>query len=330
VHGRELIRRGGGVADEGWERSDDRPQATGEVIAASQPRTQLGRCRADQVVSCHGRHRDVTLRLQCPNVTHRPHWHDVPVTASRAEGVGARLRALVARRLRNVAPGRRLRLALALAAVEAGTRGRDAVRVLDAGSEEGLLCLELARRHPGWTLVAADIAEEPLRRGRDWARAEGLAVHWLRCDLQRPLGRSTYDVVVALESLEEIPDDAAALRSLTGALRSGGLLVVHVPTADWTPVLRGAEPTWRREARHGYDADALVTVLDQLGLDVRRVVPTFRRTGALAQDVRDKLKHRGPWTQLALLPFMAAAVTLERAGVTWGPPRGLLVVAVRR
>lgn len=252
------------------------------------------------------------------------------MTRSRVERANARLRTLVARRLRNVAPGRRLRLALALAVVEAGTRGQDSVRVLDAGSEEGLLCLELARRHPGWMLVAADIAAEPLCRGRDWARAEGLAVHWLRCDLQRPLGRSNYDVVVALESLVEIPDDAAAMRSLTGALRSGGLLVAHVPTSDWTPVLRGAEPTWRRQARHGYDADALAVVLDQLGLDVRHVIPTFRRTCALAQDVRDRLKHRGSWTQLALLPFMAAAVALERAGVTWGPPRGLLVVAVRR
>jgi 2-polyprenyl-3-methyl-5-hydroxy-6-metoxy-1,4-benzoquinol methylase len=262
--------------------------------------------------------------------TEGPGWHDVPVTTSRGELIRSRLRAAVARRLRNVAPGRRLRLRLALAEIEAGTTGRESVRVLDAGSEEGLLCLELARRHPDWALVAADIAEEPLRRGREWARAEGLAVHWVRCDLQRPLGRSIYDAVVALESLEEIPDDAAAMRSLAAALRSGGLFVVHVPTADWTPVLRSAERTWRREARHGYDADALVATLDRLGLEVRRVDPTFRRTGALAQDFRDKLKHRGRWTQLALLPLMAAAVTLERAGITWGPPRGLLVVAVRR
>ena len=219
---------------------------------------------------------------------------------------------------------------LAIAAIEDHAAGRAELRLLDAGSEEGLLCLALSRTHPGWELVAADISAEPLRRGREWARREGLTVRYVRCDLQRPLGRDRYDVVAALESLEEIPDDAAALRCMVAALRPRGLFVAHVPAAGWTPVLRGAERTWRREARHGYEAAELGTALDGLGLEVRRLEPTFRRTAALAQDVRDRLKHRGRWAHLALLPAMAAAVRLERFGVTWGPPRGLFVVAVKR
>lgn len=219
---------------------------------------------------------------------------------------------------------------LALAAIEQYAGSWPSARLLDAGSEEGLLCLELARRHPHWQLIAADIAEGPLRRGLRWARADGLRVQYIRCDLQRPLGRAAYDVVAALESLVEIPDDRAALQSMATSLRSGGLFVAHVPIADWTPALPGAERTWRREARHGYDAEELTEVLDRVGMDVRALHPTFRRTSALAQDVRDLLKRRGRITQLILLPLMAAAVRLERAGVTWGPARGLFVVAVKR
>lgn len=240
------------------------------------------------------------------------------------------LKPLIKRELRNLAPGRRLRLRLALAAIERHAGGRESLRVLDAGSEEGLLCLELARRHPDWRLIAADIAEEPLRRGLSWAEAEGLSVQYLRCDLQRPLGRSVYDAVIALESLEEIPDDAAAMQSMVVALRSGGLFVAHVPTANWTPVLPGADRTWRRQARHGYDGAELAAVLDRLEMDVHELHPTFRRTAALAQDVRDLLKRRSRFTQLFMLPMMAAAVELERAGFTWGPPRGLFVVAIKR
>jgi SAM-dependent methyltransferase len=221
-------------------------------------------------------------------------------------------------------------LTQAVRAVECYAAGRDAVRVVDAGAEEGLLCLELARRHPHWTLVAADIAAGPLRRGQAWARAEGLPVHFVRCDLQRPLGSAGFDVVVALELFEEVPDDGAAIRTLAALLRPGGLFVAHVPAAGWTPVLRGADRTWRREVRHGYTADGFGMLLNEAGLETRAVQPTFRRTAALAQDVRDRLKPRSGAGKLALLPFMAGAVALERAGITWGQPRGLLVAAIRR
>src|SRR4051812_18589253 len=106
-----------------------------------------------------------------------------PVSAS----VRHRLKAVLRRRLRNVAPGRRLRLQLAREAVERYASGRSHLRLMDAGSEEGLLCLQLARRHPDWLLVAVDVAEEPLRRGRQWAQGAGLDVQFLRCDLTRSL-----------------------------------------------------------------------------------------------------------------------------------------------
>jgi SAM-dependent methyltransferase len=240
------------------------------------------------------------------------------------------MRALVSRQLRDLPPGRRLRLRLASAAVESRYGGAPALRVLDAGSEEGLLCLHLARRHPDWLLVAADVAEPALHRGRSWARAEGIAVQHLVWDLQRSLGEATFDVVAALESLAEIPDDHAAMATMATALRPGGLFLAQVPTADWTPVLRGAERTWRRQVRHGYETGELETVLAGLGLQVQQVTPTFRRTAALAQDVRDRLRPRARYAQMALLPFMAAAVAMERAGLTWGPPRALFVVAVKR
>jgi SAM-dependent methyltransferase len=240
------------------------------------------------------------------------------------------VRAFVSRQLRDLPPGRRLRLRLASEVVEARCGDEPTVRVLDAGSEEGLLCLRLARRHPHWLLVAADFSEAPLRRGRSWADAEGLRIHHVACDLQRTLSEAAFDVVAAIESLVEIPDDRAAMATMATALRPGGLFLVQVPTADWTPVLPTAERAWRREARHGYDADELVGDLTHLGLYVESVTPTFRRTVALAQDVRDRLSPRHRLTQLALLGPMVVAVAMERAGLTWGPPRALFVVAVKR
>ena len=212
-----------------------------------------------------------------------------------------RLSGWLDRRVRDLPPGRRLRQLLALELVERHAAGRDgALTVLDAGCEEGLLCLELARRHPGWRLVAADLAAPALRRGRTWALEEGLAVSFVQLDVTRSLGTAAYDVVLSLECLEEVPDDQAALRAMATALRPGGLFVGHVPTADWSPVLKGAARTWRREVRHGYDPGELRSRLEALGLGVLEVSPTFRRTTALAQDLRDACKTTPP-------PLAAAA-----------------------
>lgn len=243
--------------------------------------------------------------------------------------VGASVRARLSRELRDLPPGRRLRLRLAVDVAERCFGDRQQVRVLDAGSEEGLLCLELARRRPTWTLVAADLAMGALLQGRRWAGAEHLRIHFVRCDLQRPIAIAAYDLVVALESLAEVPDDRAALSSMAAALRPGGLLIAQVPTSDWTPVLRSAERTWRREVRHGYDAAQLTAVLEELGFAVELLHATFHRLVAFAQDLRDRAKHRRRWVQLALLPVMAAAVGIERRGYTWGRPRALFVVARR-
>src|SRR4051794_4312919 len=258
-------------------------------------------------------------------VQRNPGWQDDPVTTRALRS----MRALASRQFRDLPPGRRLRIRLALEAVESRYDGAPNLRVLDAGGEEGLLCLELARRHPSWLLVVADIAEPPLRRGLLWAEADRLPVRYLNCDLQRTVAEAAFDVVAALESLAEIPDDRAALAAMAAALRPGGLLLVQVPTADWTPVLRGAERSWRRQARHGYEAAELVKVMVGLDLEVQSVTPTFRRTVALAQDVRDRLRPRRRLSRLALLPLMAGAVALERAGATWCQPRGLFIVAVK-
>ena len=79
------------------------------------------------------------------------------------------------------------------------------VRVLDAGAGDGLLSLAIAERHPSWTVVAADVREDALERGRADADRDGIGnVRFERLDLTRPIPEGGYDVVLALECLEEI------------------------------------------------------------------------------------------------------------------------------
>jgi SAM-dependent methyltransferase len=237
------------------------------------------------------------------------------------------LREILERQVRELPPGRRLRQELARASIERFADGRP-LHVLDAGAGEGLLATALARRHPDWTVAAVDLSEEALMLGRELAEERHVAnVRFERADVTKPLGTSEYDAVAALECLLEIEEDEAAVASFAAALRPGGLFVAHVPERSWKPLLRSSRPAWKLEVRHGYGRDEIVSLLERAGLQVERVTPTTRGTLQLAEELRDRVRHAHLAVRAATLPLVRAALALERARVTWGPPRGFYVEA---
>jgi SAM-dependent methyltransferase len=236
------------------------------------------------------------------------------------------LRERLESRLRHLPPARRLRFMLALRTLS--SLGGTPIRVLDAGAGDGLLSLAIAERHPAWTVVAADVREDALERGRSDADRGGLEnISFEHLDLTRPIPQGGYDVVLAMECLEEIPDDEAATAVFADALRPGGLLLVHVPERDWKPVLRGSEATWKDEARHGYTRDELVGLLERHGLQVINVTPTTRGTVRVAQEARDRIKNARLAVRALAYPPLTLALWLEQVGITWGPARALYAEA---
>lgn len=240
-----------------------------------------------------------------------------------------KLRAILEERLALMAPSRRLRLALADEVLSAEAGG-EPLRVLDAGCGDGLLTLSLARRHGDWALLGVDRRADMLGGARERAVARGLGnVRFQPVDLTQPLSESGFDAVVALECLHEIPDDDAALRSMAGALKPGGLLALQVPERDWGPVLPGSTGIWREEVRHGYGREEIAADVRVAGLEPVELRPTYRSLAAAAQEIRDRIKSAPLPLRLLAFPFLAAAVWIEHHGLTWGRPSAILVLARR-
>lgn len=238
-----------------------------------------------------------------------------------------KLRAILEERLALMAPSRRLRLALAEEALSDLGAGR-AVRVLDAGCGDGLLTLSLAARHRHWSVLGVDRRADLLAGARARARARGLAnVRFEPADLTEPMPEAGFDAVVALECLHEIPDDERALAGMAAALAADGLLALQVPDRDWTPVLPGSEGTWREQVRHGYSREEIAAALRRAGLEPVELRPTYRSLAAAAQEVRDRIKSSPLAVRLLAFPALAAAVRLERWGLTWGRPSAILAIA---
>jgi SAM-dependent methyltransferase len=240
---------------------------------------------------------------------------------------GSRFAAALEERLALMAPSRRLRLALADEILNGFAAGRS-IRVLDAGTSDGLLALALARRHPHWSLLGVDLRENLLEGARTRARARGLGnVEFERADLTRPLPASGFDAVLALESLHEIPDDLRALEMMAAALAPDGIFVLQVPERDWKPVLSGSPATWRDQVRQGYGAEEITRAIERAGLEMLELRPTYRSAVTAAQEVRDRIKGRSLALRAAAFPVLAAAVRLERWGLTGGRANALLAVA---
>lgn len=239
--------------------------------------------------------------------------------------LAAKVRAILEERLALMAPSRRLRLATSERAV-VRRRGADSrLRVLDAGCGDGLLALAIAKRHPTWSLTGVDLREDLLAGARERANARHLPnVRFVPGNLEEPLPEGGFDVVLAVECLEEIPGDREALRTMAAALVPGGLLVAHVPERDWKPVLPGSAATWREQVRQGYTAGELEAALREAGLEDVEVRPTYHGLATAAQDLRDRIKDSGPLVRLLAFPLLAAAVWLERLGVTFGRPNALI------
>jgi len=156
-----------------------------------------------------------------------------------------------------------------------------AARILDAGCGSGRNMVELARRG---TVTGIELAPASLQL----ARARG-AGEVLPGSLAEPLpfADATFDLAVALDVLEHVGDDEAALRELARVLAPGGRLLVTVPQYRW---LWGEHDVLSHHHRR-YTRALLLARAGRAGLDAERVTAF----------------------NAALLPAIAAARLAQRA-----------------
>jgi|SRR5579871_695165 len=124
----------------------------------------------------------------------------------------------------------RMRLRFLLDAVEPGAR------VLDLGCGEGAFAAELARA--GAEVLAADVAEEPLRRAR--AAHPELRLQLIDGEGEWEIPDASFDVVWAGEVIEHVADTGRWLSELRRVLHSGGRLLLSTPRLGRAQLLAAA------------------------------------------------------------------------------------------
>jgi len=106
------------------------------------------------------------------------------------------------------------------------------ITILDVGCGGGLVCEPLCRL--GGEVTGIDPTEETIAVARAHAEAQGLAIGYraVRAETLREAGES-FDAVVCLEVIEHVPDVAMILKTISGLVRPGGMLVISTLNRTW-------------------------------------------------------------------------------------------------
>lgn len=147
-------------------------------------------------------------------------------------------------------------------------RLRPDARVLDAGCGSGSLVLALAER--GYRVEGVEDSPGYVDRLAQKISARGLArlasVHQGTIT-KLPFDRDTFDVAIATEVLEHLPDDRAGAAELARVLRPGGACVVSVPAH---PLLWDVTDEWAGHFRR-YTRRGLIRLFADAGMSVEAV-----------------------------------------------------------
>ena len=202
----------------------------------------------------------------------------------------------------------RTKRALVLDAVGAIERARGGPgRALELGCGAGRLQEELGGR--GWEAWGSDHSPEALA----WCRRRGLS-RLVQLDATRPipadLGR--FDLLLALDLLEHLEDDAGALAAWRAALAEGGWLLLHVPAhprlfSYWDEMV-GHKRRYRRRI--------LLDLFDRNGLELVRLTPTF--AWLLPPVAAFRALRRGSDPRRASSDFQFAPAPLNALGTALG------------
>lgn len=106
----------------------------------------------------------------------------------------------------------------------------NANRILDAGCGRGVISRILARRYREASVDAVDENAAAQEVNRKLAEAMQLKnCHFITDDLLNLSNKNYYDLIVSVDNLEHVQDDATLLKAFHNAMLPAGQLVLHVP-----------------------------------------------------------------------------------------------------
>jgi ubiquinone/menaquinone biosynthesis C-methylase UbiE len=110
--------------------------------------------------------------------------------------------------------------------------------VADLGCGSGAMLCEVLKDRPHWVGYGLDISKVAIDYARRLARHKGVAARanfQTGCLMDLPFADSSFDVLIASEVVEHLPEPQRVFKELARVLAPGGVLLVTMPVESHTP-----------------------------------------------------------------------------------------------
>ncbi len=157
--------------------------------------------------------------------------------------------------------------------------------VMDAGSGFGQYTYFVATRFSGVKVYAVDVKAEQIDDCRAFFQKAGVRnVEFHVEDLTAMNHSERFDLILSVDVMEHIADDATVFRNFHRALKQGGVVLINTPSNLGGSDVHAPDDTSfiEEHARAGYGVDELRTKLESAGFMVERIVFSYGRWGSMA------------------------------------------------
>ena len=183
-------------------------------------------------------------------------------------------------------------------------------KLLDFGCAHGHYCVNLAMRFPDIKITGYDLNASNIETAKEWVNNFKKNPSNTGPMPQFILGNETqvrgaYDMIIAAEVLEHVPDPPQTVVDLLAHLEPGGTLLISVPYGPWEAIGYKDHPGWRAHIHHferrdlfeifGYHKDYKLIALPHapgLGHFVMTMTHTDEAVGSI--DYGRKLSRQNP------------------------------------
>lgn len=153
-------------------------------------------------------------------------------------------------------------------------------RILDFGAAYGHYMVKLAPHFPRAKFEGIETSKDVVRMGRSWINRERLENVELRVGDQQALDKikeGTYDIVIAGEVVEHVPDWYGLLVKLKRVLRDDGLLIISTPHGRHE--FMGDDFKRARQHLHHFERQDILDICEGSEVDVMCAPSAFDKTG---------------------------------------------------
>lgn len=202
--------------------------------------------------------------------------------------------------------------------------------VLDIGCAHGQYSIRIAKQYPKVAVTGIDVNKKELQIANIIKQKFGVKnVSFEERNIYLDSTQQKYDLVLLLQVIEHLDNDALALKKIRDMLTDGGHLILTTANSK-SRLINWVKQHIKLDRRDGYTLEELNSLLKTAGLKIEQVIYMSGTIGGIIERIEKYLKIKNLWLFSLLYPFLNILTNFDDYLRVKSPlyTSGILVLAV--